>query len=146
LWNETTTSATFTIEDTTEPSITTAADLVVECDGEGNQVELQNWLDTYGGATATDICSGNVTWTNDFTPLTDDCGATGEVSVTFTATDDCGNTSTSSAVFTIEDTTVPSIDTPAADLVVECDGAGNITQLQDWLNSNGGALSLCYLD
>jgi len=136
--NESTTSATFIIEDTTDPTITTASDEVVECDGNGNQAELQAWLDNNGGATAEDIC-GSVTWTNDISPLTDECGATGEVTVTFTATDDCGNESTASATFIIEDTTSPSINTEAADAVVECDGAGNTAELQAWLDSNGGA-------
>ncbi|MEO6347727.1 MAG: gliding motility-associated C-terminal domain-containing protein, partial [Aquaticitalea sp.] len=58
------------------------------------------------GASASDACS-NVTWTNNYSALSDDCGATGSASVTFTATDDCGNTATSSATFTIADTTAP---------------------------------------
>ena len=56
-------------------------------------------------AAASDICGG-VTWSNDFEGLSDDCGATGSATVTFTATDDCGNSSTR-ATFTIEDTTAP---------------------------------------
>ena len=84
------------------PSIDTpSADLTVECDGNGNTAELNNWIDTYGGAAASDACSG-VTWSNDFTALSDLCGATGAATVTFTATDDCGLTSTTTATFTIE--------------------------------------------
>ena len=49
--------------------------------------------------------TGGVTWSNDFTALSDDCGATGSATVTFTATDACGNTSSTTATFTIEDTT-----------------------------------------
>ncbi|MCF6130646.1 hypothetical protein L1S35_13275, partial [Flavobacterium sp. AS60] len=81
--------ATFTIEDTTAPTINTAAtDLVVQCDGGGNTEALQQWIANNGGASASDICS-NVTWTNDFNALANDCSAA--VTVTFTATDDCGN-------------------------------------------------------
>ena len=36
-----------------------------------------------------DICGG-VTWSNNFSALSDLCGETGVVTVTFTATDDCG--------------------------------------------------------
>ncbi len=115
-----------------------ASDLTVECDGGGNATELADWLASNGGTgSASDICSG-VTWTHDFTGLSDDCGATGSATVTFTATDDCGNSSSTTATFTIVDTTVPTIDAEASDLVVECDGAGNVAELNAWLASNGG--------
>ncbi len=118
--NSSTTSATFTIEDTTPPAITTAAaDQTVECDGAGNAAELNAWLASSGGAAASDACGG-VTWSNDFTALSDDCGATGAATVTFTATDGCGNSSTTTATFTIEDTTPPVV-TPPADISVDSD-------------------------
>ena len=133
------TTATFTIQDTTNPSIDNAAeDMTVECDGLGNLQQLNAWLANNGGAEASDGCS-NVTWSNDFTGLSDLCGATGSALVVFIAADECGRTSKTSATFTIEDTTPPAIDTPAADLTVECDGAGNTAQLNAWLNSYGGA-------
>ncbi|MCH1583502.1 MAG: HYR domain-containing protein, partial [Flavobacteriales bacterium] len=139
--NTTTTTSVFTIEDTTVPSIDTAAsDETVECDGAGNTAQLNAWLNTNGGAAASDDCGG-VTWSNDFTALSDLCGATGAATVTFTATDDCGLTSTTTATFTIEDTTPPSMDVPASDMTVECDGAGNIAELNAWLTSNGGAVA-----
>ena len=98
-----------TVQDTTAPSIDPAsADEIAECDGAGNLDELQAWLDANGGASATDNC-GDVTWSNDFTDLSDDCGATGSVTVTFTATDDCGNSSATSSSFTIEDTVAPTL-------------------------------------
>ena len=100
-----------------------AMDATVECDGAGNSADLSNWLDSNGGATATDACGG-VMWTNDFDALSDDCGATGAATVTFTATDDCGNATSTTATFTIEDTTAPDV-MAAADATVECDGAGN---------------------
>ena len=87
------TTAAITVEDTTEPTIDiTAADQTVECDGAGNIAELTAWIDSQGGAVATDECS-EVVWTNDHTTLSDDCGATGSTTVIFTATDDCGNAS-----------------------------------------------------
>ena len=118
-------TATFTIEDTTNPDITAASDQTVECDGMGNMDALNAWLDNNGGATASDVCSG-VTWSNDFMGLSDDCGATGSATVTFTATDDCGNNSSVSATFTIEDTTAPVFDAYTPTTVVECtDGDGD---------------------
>ena len=55
---------------------------------------------------ASDNCSA-VTWTNNYTALSDLCGATGEATVIFTASDACGNTSTTQATFRIVDTTPP---------------------------------------
>ena len=137
--NQVDTTLTFTIEDTTGPQfLTTAADETVECDGAGNTAALQAWLDNHGGATAEDAC-GDFTWSNDFDALSDDCGETGSRTVTFTATDECGNESHTSATFTIEDTTAPTIASEAMDMTVECDGAGNMTQLNAWLAANGNA-------
>ena len=96
---------TITVNDDTAPSITAPADATVECDGLGNEADLAAFL---AGATATDNCSA-VTIEHDFTALSDDCGATGSATVTFTATDACGNSSSASATFTIEDTTAPSL-------------------------------------
>ena len=132
---------TITVVDTTAPSMDTdASDLTVECDGAGNTATLFNWLNNQGGAVATDNCGG-VTWTNNYGGLSNDCGATGSATVTFTATDDCLNTTDTTATFTIEDTTDPSMDTDASDLTVECDGAGNTAELNAWLASNGGAVA-----
>ena len=114
-----------------------ASDQTVECDGAGNMEDLNAWLDSNGGASATDNCS-NFEWSNDFEGLSDDCGATGSVTVTFTVTDDCDNSSSTTATFTIEDTTNPDI-TAASDQTVECDGMGNTEALNAWLANNGGA-------
>lgn len=109
-------TATFTVEDTIDPMLTCPADQTVECDGAGNQAELDAWLD---GAAASDEC-GDVTVTNDFTGLVAACGATGSATVTWTATDPCGNTALCSATFTIADTTAPALAAPA-DLTVGID-------------------------
>ena len=140
--NETSTTATFTIGDTTPPSIDlNPQDTTLNCSTADQDAAIQSWLDNHGGGTASDVC-GSTSWTHDYTNnLSDDCGATGSVNVTFTVTDDCGNTSTASATLTVIDNTNPTIDINASDLTVECDGLGNTTQLNNWLNSNGGASS-----
>ena len=125
--------------DNTAPVITGGADLTVECDGEGNLDALNAWLDSHGGASATDNCDDEFTWSNDFTALSDDCGATGSATVTFTAEDICENSSSVTLTFTIEDTTDPSIDTEADDQTVECDGMGNNEEFFEWLADNAGA-------
>ncbi len=135
--NASSSTATFTIVDTTNPTITAASNSTVECDGHGNTAALNAWLDNHGGATASDDCSG-VTWSNNFTGLSDLCGATGAATVKFTATDACGNASSSTATFTIVDTTNPTI-TAASNSTVECDGHGNTAALNAWLDNHGGA-------
>ena len=134
------TTATFTVQDTTEPMIDTEAmDMtVVRCDS--IDIYLNFWLDNNGGAVASDDC-GNITFSNDFTMLSDGCGQTGSALVTFTATDECGRTAATTATFTVQDTTDPMIDTEAMDMTVECDGAGNVTELNAWLANNGGAMA-----
>lgn len=102
------------VSDVTPPVINTQpSNLTVECDGTGNTSQLNNWLSSNGGATATDLCSA-VTWTNNFIELSDLCGATGTATVIFTATDQCNNPiSTNAVTFTIIDTQAPSITCPA---------------------------------
>lgn len=150
-----TTSATFAIAATTPPSIVTAAsDATAEC---GDTAALDDWLNANGGVRQSvdqragidcllllqaDASScGPVTWTHSYTNdmLSDDCGETGSVAVTFTATDLCSNLfATTTATFAFEDTTAPTITTPAMDLIdVECDGSGNADQLNAWLAAHG---------
>ena len=134
--NTSTTTCTqdITITDDTAPELTCPEDLTVECDGSGNAADLEAWL---ASATATDNCS-DVTIENDYAALADSCGATGTATVTFTATDACGNAASCSATFTIADSTAPEL-TAAADLTVQCDGAGNQAALDAWLAANGDA-------
>jgi hypothetical protein len=137
--NMSSTVATFTIEDTTSPLVLDAMDLDVECDGTGNLLDLEGWLAENGGASATDAC-GDVTWTNDFVALSDGCGLTGMSVVTFTASDACGNSTNTVASFSIGDNTAPEV-SDAMNAVFECDGAGNLSDIEMWLDNNGGAES-----
>ncbi|MGB1481613.1 MAG: T9SS type A sorting domain-containing protein, partial [Flavobacteriales bacterium] len=112
-----------TLIDDQAPVIDTAAsDATEECDGAGNTDALNAWLNSNGGASASDNCS-NIEWSNDFEGLSDDCGATGSVTVTFTVTDDCDNSSSTTATFTIEDTTAPTFDSVPGDYTAECSDA-----------------------
>ncbi len=130
---------TITIEDTTAPEITCPDDIVLECADANNAADIADWLDD---AVATDLCDADVMITNTFDAgFTDGCGDTGEQIVTFTATDACLNASICTSTIIIVDTTPPSIDTPAADETVECDGSGNLAELTAWLASNGGAVA-----
>ncbi|MEZ4782012.1 MAG: hypothetical protein R2816_10775 [Flavobacteriaceae bacterium] len=134
---ETIHTQTITVQDTTAPTMDVeASNIEIECDGSGNSGAIQAWLDANGGASASDNC-GTVTWSNNYGGATSDCAD--PIEVIFTATDECGNSTSTTATYAILDTTAPTIDVEAGDLTVECDGAGNTTALQDWLNTNGGA-------
>src|SRR5690606_21165016 len=140
--NTATTTAMFTITDTTAPAITTeASDDSSECQGTDPDANTDYiaWLAANGGAEASDLCGNGVTWSNSTATAVWTGTCTQSITVEFYATDDCGNTSTTTATFTIEDTTAPSIDVAAADQTVECDGAGNTAALDAWLLENGGA-------
>ena len=135
--------ATYETDDTESPLISDASDLILECDGSNQSIALEGWLNNNGGATFTsDNCSEDVTWTNNFVgDLSDDCGATGEVEVVFTATDDCGNFSTVSAIFRIIDTVAPVIECPE-DVVIECGNDLTDAIINSWL-TNSSAIDAC---
>ncbi|MFV8466359.1 gliding motility-associated C-terminal domain-containing protein [Flavobacterium sp. LB1P62] len=107
-----------TIEDTTAPIINVAAsNITVECDGQGNQNFIADWLAKNGGASASDNCS-DVTWSNNFNALANDCSTA--VTVKFTAKDACGNISSTSATFSVKDSTAPVAPLAPATITVAC--------------------------
>ncbi|MDP5158663.1 MAG: Ig-like domain-containing protein, partial [Flaviramulus sp.] len=134
---------TITITDNTPPIINTpSSDLTVECDGD-NSADLIAWLNSNGGATATDACS-SITWSNDFSNLNLTCGATGSGLVAFTATDECGNSVSTSATFTVVDNTPPTFTAPA-DIEIFTDATCNydvdVAFTGDVINENDGCSS-----
>ena len=72
-------------------------------------------------------------------PNSFNCSDVGGNSVTLTIIDDLGWESSCEAIVTIVDDTKPVLTTPASDMTVECDGAGNVADFNGWLSSNGGA-------
>ncbi len=129
--NTSTITGTFTIVDNTAPDLTacnlTNLNDTHECDGDaGNLAAANTWNAdnvAYLEGCVSDLC-GTITVTHDYSfgNLTDECGITGDVLVTYTLMDECGNSTTATGTFTIEDTTNPSWDTSMpADITVECD-------------------------
>jgi hypothetical protein len=116
------TSATFSVTDTQNPRFDTQpSSSSVECNRSGLDFTAFNqWLANNGGAVASDNC-GVATISNDFTSGDLSRGCDESVIVTFTATDSCQRTATAVATFTIEDTTNPTITTPASDISDSCD-------------------------
>ena len=135
------TAAVFYIQDKTPPSITNPAqNQTVECDGAGNTVAYNSWLNSHASATAADVCGGPITWSYVEGTWSDECGNSKRITVTFYATDDCGNKSLgTAAVFYIQDKTPPSITTPAQNKTVECDGFGNTAEYAAWLDAHANA-------
>ncbi len=135
----TVTSAILSIVDSQPPIIyVPASNLVVECDGLGNVVAFNNWLNNHGGALASDA-GGNVNWTNNYSILNNSCGVTGNATVIFTATDECGNSKSAVATFTIEDNTAPAINLAANNITVECGASDQEMIIQNWLLNHAGA-------
>lgn len=136
---EVSTNATLTIVDTSPPIlIVPATDMVVEADAQGNVPELMQWLVSRGGAQASDACS-QISWSNNYLMLSNECGLTGSASVIFTATDQCGNSTTTSAVFSIQDHTAPNMIVTAQPITISCDAINLENEIQQWLNNLGGA-------
>jgi gliding motility-associated-like protein len=107
-----------TVQDSESPKmINQATDIVVECDGQGNQNAITNWLATNGGAIASDNCS-EIIWTNNFNSIANDCSAA--VTVVFTATDACGNSTSTSGTFSVQDNTPPTVPDSPASITVGC--------------------------
>ncbi len=135
--NKITQDATFTIEDTTNPTWTKEpSDSTIECDATSDPGgAFATWLASFSG---TDSC-GNATVTHNSTGLNDDCGATVSETVTFTLTDECGNKTIQDATFTVEDTTDPIWTAEPSDSTVECDGTPEPEgTFADWLESFSG--------
>jgi len=134
-----------TLIDETAPEVTIScpADAAFVADGD---CLADTTPDAAGTATftATDNCDDDLDNTLSHSDLVEDiCEGSYTITRTWTieSTDHCGLTSTASCeqTITVTDETAPSIDTEAADLTVECDGAGNGDDLAAWLADNGGA-------
>jgi len=139
--NSNRTTATFHVVDTLNPTISPVpTDLSVECDGTGNQSQLNAWIANHGGASAVDVCSQTLTWTVTTGTQTGNSCASSKP-YTFRVQDGCGKISSATANFIVIDTTTPTLTTPVSDASYECDGNGNVNQIQQWINSHGGAVA-----
>jgi len=104
---------TITVDDTTPPTVTCPADVLVNCQAD---VPLSN----IGLVTVTDNCDPNpvITFVSDV-PSGTSCPMT--ITRTYKATDFCGNESTCTQLITVDDQIPPQITCPT-DLTVECMG------------------------
>jgi len=135
------TTATYSITDAVAPTITNvAANSAAACDlkAGSDQTAYSAWINTRGGAQATDNCNANPTWTNNNTPITSGCSSV--KTVTFTASDGCGNSAATTASFTISDTTPPTITVAAQASSAQCvAGSSSQSSFDTWRQNHGGA-------
>lgn len=118
--NQSMATATITVVDTTNPTLTVPANTTVEGDTTGGADRDGANLNAYfAAAVGLDIVDAVVDVTSD-APAVLPLGAT---TLTFTATDDSGNMVSATSVITVIDTTPPVITLPA-DITVEGDVTG----------------------
>lgn len=133
------TVATVTVTDTAPPFLEQeATPLLVECDGNGNNAQINAWLNIQGGAIASDA-GGDVSWDSSILGIEGGCGMTGVTTFLFFAEDECGNNISPLATYIIEDHTAPEIQTAATDTIIECGLPNTQAILQSWLDRQGGA-------
>jgi len=143
--NTATATSTFSVVDSQPPVINPqASNSAVECSTGGVQTALQAWINSRGGAQATDNCATNanqLTWTNNWDGVTVPQGCAGALTVIFTVTDPCNNVQTTQAQFSVSDTTPPVISRQASPASAQCDNGGGAVPnaYSAWLSSNGGA-------
>ena len=110
--NQSSCSATVTVEDTTAPDVFAPDPINLECNGPGGvevtDPAIQAWL---GAATAEDACYGDIpTVLNDAPALFPaGCAPGTATTVTFEATDPAGNTGSAQSSVTVQDTTAPTV-------------------------------------
>lgn len=118
--NTSTQTASYTIHDFTAPTFTTdPSNASFECDGNGNLGQITAWINDNGGARASDVCQGPVTWTNDFSG--NGIFTCSSLLVGFTASDGCGNVVSRSATVSVEDTINPNFSFFPEDFTIPCD-------------------------
>jgi uncharacterized repeat protein (TIGR01451 family) len=105
--NTTQKDITFTVSDTTAPTVTAPADSSASADA-SCQAAVPNYT---ANSTASDNCDSSVTLTQ--SPAAGTMVGAGPHTVTVTGTDDAGNQGTDTVVFTVNDTTAPSVTAPA---------------------------------
>jgi gliding motility-associated-like protein len=146
--NTSTLVRTFTVTNNVAPVITNPAS---DANGNCNQSNIaqifNNWINSHGGATATDDCS-SIFWST-FPPnpsVNDTCDTA--IEILFIAGDGCNNFDTTAASFTLTDDTPPAFTADPAAVVLSCSATTIDSTLMDWLGDYGhsAAHDLCTAD
>ncbi len=146
--NSSTVVKTFTVTNNVAPVITTpASNASGNCNQSNIQTLFNTWINTHGGAVATDDCSG-VVWTTSPASPSINVPCAQPINVLFIAGDGCGNADTTSAMFTLTDDTPPAITTEPSSMVLSCTSTTLDSLLLNWLtmHGNSAAHDLCTSD
>src|SRR5207244_2803718 len=108
--NSATCTTTFTVNDTTVPTVSCPAPTSASANG-NCQAALPNVL---GGVTVSDNCSATNAITLSQSPAAGTLVGLGAHTITVTATDEAGNSATCTTSFTVTDNTPPTVTCPAA--------------------------------
>jgi hypothetical protein len=128
-----------TVRDTQPPTFTTQpSSPTVPC---GGTPTLAQYIQTNGGAQATDVCNFQGITNNYTTGGVGNCGA---ITIQFTARDTCGLTATAIGTYTTNDVNPPTFTTQPTPLNIECDfksTSGNPnTRITNYLANRGNAV------
>ncbi|NNF36493.1 MAG: HYR domain-containing protein, partial [Saprospiraceae bacterium] len=117
---------TYTITDTTPPTLTGGMNGSGECTGADPSMNAGYiaWRDNHAGAMTTDICGVSTLSYTEGTWMSTGC--TDEMTITVTATDECGLATSSDFIYTITDTTPPIVTAPGNMMIDGC-GPADIT-------------------
>src|ERR1043166_6221983 len=138
--NKSTCVQTITVTDTTAPTIHCPASVTIACNASTLPANT-------GSATASDDCSGvkSITFADSDAP--GNCAGNHIITRTWTAEDNCGNRSTCTQTITIQDTTAPTLNTPA-NATVDCKAsiAPSSTGVATATDDCSGVKSVTYSD
>src|SRR5438067_8681093 len=143
--NSATCTTTFTVTDTSVPTVSCPAPTSASADG-SCQAVVPNVL---GGVTASDSCSGTNGITLVQSPAAGTLVGLGAHTITVTATDEAGNSATCTTTFTVTDATVPTVSCPTPTSASAADGCqadvpnvlGGVTASDNCSGTNGIILS-----
>jgi gliding motility-associated-like protein len=113
--NSTSADQTITVQDTTPPTFTVPADIIIECDVDVTDVSI-----TGDVTDEADNCSSNLNAVFSDSIANGTCPVTAIITRTWSLTDDCNNTTTLAQTITVQDTTPPTFSVPE-DITIECD-------------------------
>ncbi len=146
--NSSTVVKTFTVTNNVPPVITTpASNASGNCNQSNIQTIFNTWINTHGGAVATDDCSG-VVWSTSPASPSINVPCSQPINVLFIAGDGCGNADTTSAMFTLTDNTPPAIVTEPSSMILSCTSTTLDSLLMNWLTKHGNSAAhdLCTSD